>query len=97
MKSKYDFFAFSNGSIIPPSAIVNHHAVVDAINDDDGILSFTVAIDHDVAEDALALNDLLQLNIFLLLATVVSFPQAILSSIMLLLMQMLLPSRQSVD
>ena len=59
------FFAFSNGSIIPPSGIINHHAVVDAINDDDGILSFTVAIDHDVAEDALALNDLLQLNIFL--------------------------------
>ena len=92
------FFAFSNGSIIPPSGIINHHAVVDAINDDDdGILSFTVAIDHDVAEDALALDDLLQLNIFLLLATLVSFPQAILSSIMLLLMQMLLSPRQSVD
>ena len=54
VKSKHDFFAFSNGSIIPPSGIINHHAVVDAINDDDGILSFTVAIDHNVAEDALA-------------------------------------------
>ena len=97
MKSKYDFFAFSNGSFIPPSGIINHHDVVDAINDDDGILSFTVAIDHDVAEDALALNDLLQLKIFLVLATVVSFPQAILSSIMLLLMQMLLSPRKSVD
>ena len=31
----------SGGSLVPPSGIINHHAIVDTINDDDRVSTFT--------------------------------------------------------
>ena len=60
VQSKPDLSTASDGSLVPPRGIIDPHAVVDAINDNDEISSSTGVFDRGVAEDALGSNDVQQ-------------------------------------
>ena len=60
VQSKQDISTTSDGSLNPPSGIIDQHAIFDDINDDDEVSSFTGATDRGVSEDALGFDDVQQ-------------------------------------